>query len=84
MGVDVVDLAGRPPRLVEGRPHRAFGAAPVGGRGRGVVGVGAGPGAGEQGAGPAAPGAGRLRPLQDEHGGALADHEPVPVGGERP
>ncbi|CAM5289605.1 hypothetical protein SMICM304S_09203 [Streptomyces microflavus] len=35
MGVDVVDIDRHPARLVEGRLHRALGAAPVGGRGGG-------------------------------------------------
>jgi hypothetical protein len=84
MGIDVADVAGPAPRDIEGGgdgPDRT-GAAGV--RGDGVVRIGAGSAAAEQGqhAGVALPGGGP--PFEDEYGGALAEDESVTCAVEGP
>ena len=84
VGVDVPDLRGGGARVLEGQPHAAQRAVPVGVRGDQVEGVRAGGIAGDArqcraARAPRVPGS-----LQDQERGALAHHEPVAVGVERP
>ena len=77
MGVDVVDLAGLDPRVGQGLAHGGGGRGRVGAGNHVVVGVAAGPAAGDLGVGMRAATAGVAGPLEDERHSSLTEHEAV-------
>src|SRR5690606_34582393 len=82
VGVDVGDVGGGEPRHLQRRLHAGDGAPPAGGGGGDVVRVGGGRPAEHLGQDRGAAGLGHLPRLEDQHGGALRDHEAVAGGGE--
>ena len=83
VGVDVVDLAGLDLRVGQGLAHGGGGRGGVGAGDHVVVGVAAGPAAGDLGIGVRRPAAGVGGPLQHERHAPLAQHEPVAAAVER-